>query len=245
MPQGSGNQSQRRAFWIEMLTLLLLGLAWGFAYMDRMAITFLSPFIVPALHLTNLDLTRGPPGDGRRRRALSADLSGDPDRGHRAAAPRSERRDHSEWLRLADRHHARTLRAGRAGDGLFLARRILHRGRARTDSGAAHLVAGGRAPARRRTGHQRCPATLRFDLGHVRHPQHRAVLRYQLHDGGLAGDRFHFSAAVLHGHARHVTDENVGDHDHPRLLPRSGRRTGAADVRPDWSAATDEHYLHD
>jgi MFS family permease len=60
MPQGSGNQSQRRAFWIEMLTLLLLGLAWGFAYMDRMAITFLSPFIVPALHLTNLELSALP-----------------------------------------------------------------------------------------------------------------------------------------------------------------------------------------
>jgi MFS transporter, ACS family, hexuronate transporter len=60
MPQGSGNQSQGRAFEIEMRTLLLLGLAWGFAYMDRMAITFLSPFIVPALHLTNLELSALP-----------------------------------------------------------------------------------------------------------------------------------------------------------------------------------------
>jgi MFS family permease len=41
---------------IEVRTLLLLGLAWGFAYMDRMAITFLSPFIVPDLHLTDTQL---------------------------------------------------------------------------------------------------------------------------------------------------------------------------------------------
>jgi MFS family permease len=41
---------------IELRTLLLLGLAWGFAYMDRMAITFLSPFIVPDLHLTDTQL---------------------------------------------------------------------------------------------------------------------------------------------------------------------------------------------
>ncbi len=43
-----------------MRTLLLLGLAWGFAYMDRMAITFLSPFVVPDLHLTNFELSALP-----------------------------------------------------------------------------------------------------------------------------------------------------------------------------------------
>jgi MFS family permease len=49
-----------RAFTIEMRTLLLLGLAWGFAYWDRMSITFLSPFIVPELHLTNFELSALP-----------------------------------------------------------------------------------------------------------------------------------------------------------------------------------------
>ncbi|HEX3836741.1 MAG TPA: MFS transporter [Steroidobacteraceae bacterium] len=49
-----------RAFAIEMRTLLLLGLAWGFAYWDRMSITFLSPFIVPELHLTNFELSALP-----------------------------------------------------------------------------------------------------------------------------------------------------------------------------------------
>jgi MFS transporter, ACS family, hexuronate transporter len=48
------------AFAIEMRTLLLLGLAWGFAYWDRMSITFLSPFIVPELHLTNFELSALP-----------------------------------------------------------------------------------------------------------------------------------------------------------------------------------------
>ncbi len=49
-----------RAFAIEIRTLLLLGLAWGFAYWDRMSITFLSPFIVPELHLTNFELSALP-----------------------------------------------------------------------------------------------------------------------------------------------------------------------------------------
>jgi MFS family permease len=49
-----------RTLAIEMRTLLLLGLAWGFAYWDRMSITFLSPFIVPELHLTNFELSALP-----------------------------------------------------------------------------------------------------------------------------------------------------------------------------------------
>jgi MFS family permease len=60
MPQGSGNTLEGRALFVEMRTLLLLGLAWGFAYMDRMAITFLSPFVVPELHLTNFELSALP-----------------------------------------------------------------------------------------------------------------------------------------------------------------------------------------
>jgi len=60
MPQTSANIPQERALVIEVRTLLLLGLAWGFAYMDRMAITFLSPFVVPALHLTNFELSTLP-----------------------------------------------------------------------------------------------------------------------------------------------------------------------------------------
>jgi MFS family permease len=60
MAQSSVEDLQGRAFFVEMRTLLLLGLAWGFAYMDRMAITFLSPFVVPALHLTNFELSALP-----------------------------------------------------------------------------------------------------------------------------------------------------------------------------------------
>ncbi|HTV78226.1 MAG TPA: MFS transporter [Steroidobacteraceae bacterium] len=60
MPQGPGIASGERALRLEMRTLLLLGLAWGFAYMDRMAITFLSPFVVPELHLTNFELSALP-----------------------------------------------------------------------------------------------------------------------------------------------------------------------------------------
>src|SRR5580698_2765148 len=60
MPQSPADSMGDRALFIEVRTLLLLGLAWGFAYMDRMAVTFLSPFIVPALHLTNFELAALP-----------------------------------------------------------------------------------------------------------------------------------------------------------------------------------------
>jgi MFS family permease len=60
MPQRRASIPQERPLVIETRTLLLLGLAWGFAYMDRMAITFLSPFVVPALHLTNFELSALP-----------------------------------------------------------------------------------------------------------------------------------------------------------------------------------------
>jgi predicted MFS family arabinose efflux permease len=60
MSQGSVNQAPGSPFALEMRTLMLLGLAWGFAYMDRMAITFLSPFVVPDLHLTNFELSALP-----------------------------------------------------------------------------------------------------------------------------------------------------------------------------------------
>src|ERR1700761_1020385 len=60
MPGSSVENQDGRALFLEMRTLLLLGLAWGFAYMDRMAITFLSPFVVPALHLTNFELSALP-----------------------------------------------------------------------------------------------------------------------------------------------------------------------------------------
>jgi len=45
---------------IEMRTLLLLGLAWGFAYWDRMSITFLSPYVIKELHLNNTELSALP-----------------------------------------------------------------------------------------------------------------------------------------------------------------------------------------
>ncbi|HTY92853.1 MAG TPA: MFS transporter [Steroidobacteraceae bacterium] len=60
MPQDSSELPKGGELFIEVRTLLLLGLAWGFAYMDRMAITFLSPFVVPDLHLTNFELTALP-----------------------------------------------------------------------------------------------------------------------------------------------------------------------------------------
>jgi MFS transporter, ACS family, hexuronate transporter len=60
MPQSPAESMGDRALYIEVRTLLLLGLAWGFAYMDRMAITFLSPFVVPELHLTNFELSALP-----------------------------------------------------------------------------------------------------------------------------------------------------------------------------------------
>jgi len=41
------------ALWLELRTLLLLGFAFGFAYLDRMAMTFLSPYVVKDLHLNN------------------------------------------------------------------------------------------------------------------------------------------------------------------------------------------------
>jgi predicted MFS family arabinose efflux permease len=37
----------------ELRVIVLLGLAFGFAYFDRMAMTFLSPFVVKDLHLSN------------------------------------------------------------------------------------------------------------------------------------------------------------------------------------------------
>jgi MFS transporter, ACS family, hexuronate transporter len=60
MSQRPSDDLAGRALAIEMRTLLLLGLAWGFAYWDRMSITFLSPFIVPDLHLTNFELSALP-----------------------------------------------------------------------------------------------------------------------------------------------------------------------------------------
>ncbi len=60
MPPSSSEIQGRRALEIEIRTLLLLGLAWGFAYWDRMSITFLSPFIVKELHLTNFELSALP-----------------------------------------------------------------------------------------------------------------------------------------------------------------------------------------
>lgn len=45
----------RRARLLELYSVTLLGLAFGLAYLDRQAVTFLSPFIVPDLHLSNLE----------------------------------------------------------------------------------------------------------------------------------------------------------------------------------------------
>ena len=59
----------------EWTVVLLLGLAFGFAYFDRMAMTFLSPYVVKDLGLTNTQV--GALGSGlsltwaRRSRATS------------------------------------------------------------------------------------------------------------------------------------------------------------------------------
>jgi MFS family permease len=60
MPQRSSEMQGKHPLGVEILTLLLLGLAWGLAYWDRMSITFLSPFIVKELHLTNFELSALP-----------------------------------------------------------------------------------------------------------------------------------------------------------------------------------------
>jgi MFS transporter, ACS family, hexuronate transporter len=60
MPQRDASHQGDRAFVIELRTLLLLGLAWGFAYWDRMSITFLGPMIEKDLHLTHFELAALP-----------------------------------------------------------------------------------------------------------------------------------------------------------------------------------------
>ncbi len=60
MPQRDSRHQGSRAFVIELRTLLLLGLAWGFAYWDRMSITFLGPMIEKDLRLTHFELAALP-----------------------------------------------------------------------------------------------------------------------------------------------------------------------------------------
>jgi MFS transporter, ACS family, hexuronate transporter len=60
MPQRDASHQGDRAFVIELRTLLLLGLAWGFAYWDRMSVTFLGPMIEKDLHLTHFELSALP-----------------------------------------------------------------------------------------------------------------------------------------------------------------------------------------
>lgn len=49
-PAGNGD------FRIELRTILLLGFAYGFAFFDRMAMSFLSPFVAKDLQLSNLEI---------------------------------------------------------------------------------------------------------------------------------------------------------------------------------------------
>jgi predicted MFS family arabinose efflux permease len=46
-------QAQSGTFKVELRVIVLLGLAFGFAYFDRMAMTFLSPYVVKDLDLSN------------------------------------------------------------------------------------------------------------------------------------------------------------------------------------------------
>ena len=41
----------------ELRVVLLLGLAYGFAYFDRMALTFVSPFVIADLGLSNFEVS--------------------------------------------------------------------------------------------------------------------------------------------------------------------------------------------
>ena len=43
-------------FSYENLVILLMGLAFGFVFFDRLAISFLAPFLVPELGLSNTQL---------------------------------------------------------------------------------------------------------------------------------------------------------------------------------------------
>ena len=48
--------SKSRIFSYENLVMILMGLAFGFVFFDRLALSFLAPFIVPELHLNNTQL---------------------------------------------------------------------------------------------------------------------------------------------------------------------------------------------
>ena len=50
----------------ELRVLVLLGLAFGFAYFDRMALTFLAPFVQADLELSNEQLGWANSGLSRR-----------------------------------------------------------------------------------------------------------------------------------------------------------------------------------
>lgn len=60
MPDGTasaeGGNVAPHSFAYELRVLLLLGLAFGFAYFDRMAMTFLGPFVIEDLSLSNTEV---------------------------------------------------------------------------------------------------------------------------------------------------------------------------------------------
>ncbi len=55
VPAGA-SQDGSQSFAYELRVLLLLGLAFGFAYFDRMAMTFLGPFVIEDLSLSNTEV---------------------------------------------------------------------------------------------------------------------------------------------------------------------------------------------
>jgi MFS transporter, ACS family, hexuronate transporter len=51
--KGRNTMGKSRVFSYENTVMILLGLAFGFVFFDRLALNFLAPFVVPELHLTN------------------------------------------------------------------------------------------------------------------------------------------------------------------------------------------------
>jgi ACS family hexuronate transporter-like MFS transporter len=48
--------NENRIISYENLVVVLMGAAFGFVFFDRLALNFLSPFLVPELHLNNTQL---------------------------------------------------------------------------------------------------------------------------------------------------------------------------------------------
>jgi ACS family hexuronate transporter-like MFS transporter len=52
---GAAREAPRSALY-EFWVVLLLGMAYGFAFYDRQIMTFLAPFVIPEFHLSNFQV---------------------------------------------------------------------------------------------------------------------------------------------------------------------------------------------